>query len=140
MHCRLLAGQLHQCENDVTPINNRHCSTMSGLKVGIVLWKYLVNKDTEMFNDTITHMEQQVSSLKQHKRITSATIIANSVNPGGELVEDSDNELCDSLVEYHSSIRAQRDYETEEEDVTAAVPVQPKEASKLLPRLRSYEE
>lgn len=102
-------------------------------------WESDVCEDTQMLNDTIVQMDQQIYSLVQQERIGSAMDIATFVNPDDEMVDDNDEDLCEALVEVYSTGGIQRDHETDEEDVLEA-PVQDEEALELLSRLRLYEE
>ena len=132
---------------DVTPTTIRNCWIRTGVlgpKAGPQTeeWKVQVADDDEIFNETMTQMEQQMESLTKRKRIKSGMNIATFVNPVEEIVEDNDDDddlFVESLVEIYSTGGVQRDHETDEEDVAEAL-IEDKEALELLSRLRLYEE
>lgn len=131
-------------EYDVTPVNVRHCwikSQILGPKYtpGIAGWNNLVSDDLKMFNDTMIQMEQQIQCLAEQKRIKSAMDIATFVSPVGEVVDDSNEDVFESLVEIYTTGGVQRDHETDEEDMAVA-PDAKEEALESLSRLRLYEE
>ena len=131
-------------ENDVTPTTIRECwikSRVLGPKYapGIPGWKNIVNEDTKMFNSIMSQMVKQIAYLRRQKHIKTAMDITKFVSPVSEVVDDSDENSLDSLVEIYASGGVERDHETDEED-EAVAPIQEKEALKLLSRLRLYEE
>ena len=130
--------------DNVTVTTIRDCWIRSGVRApryisAFVGWNQMVNEDTKIFNDTITEMTQRINFLAQKKLIRSAMDIASFISPVNEIVDDNDDESFESLVEIYSSGGAQRDHETDEEDVAVA-PTAEKEALESLARLRLYEE
>ena len=133
-------------EDDVTPTLIQLCwqnSRVMGPNEGpqTEVWKKEVEEDSQLFSNTMTQMEQQIGSLKQQKRITSAMKASSFVYPFDEVVVDnlSNEDLVKSLVEIYSTSGVERDHETDEEDVSVDL-IEDDEALELVSRLRLYEE
>lgn len=131
-------------EDDVTPATIQNSWIQSGVlgskyKPQTEGWEKQVEEDNQILKDTMTQIEQRIQHLVSRERIKSGMDTATFVNPADEIVDDDDDDLFESLVEAYSMGGAQREYETDEEDVAVA-PIEEEEALELLARLRLYEE
>ena len=131
-------------EVDVTPTTIQECWIKSRILESKCVpqsegWEIDVYADNQMFDDTMTQLEQRIQHLVQQKSIRSATNTARFVNPDEEIVDDNGEHTFESIVETHSRGGAERDHETDEEDVDEAR-IEDEEALELLSRLRLYEE
>ena len=131
-------------ENDVTPTTIQNGWYKSGLlapEYGPLDegWEKDVYEDNQVLIDTNFRMTQQIQSLAQQKGIRSAMEVATFINPADEVIDDDDEDPFESILEAYSFGGAERDHETDEEDVTVEL-VKESEALDLLSRLRLYEE
>ena len=131
-------------ENNVTPTTIRRCWNKSGLLAPDSspqdeAWKNCVYEDSQTFHDTMTRIQEQIEHLARKRRIRSAMTVATFVSPPDETVDDDDEHHFESLLDAYSTGGAERDHETDEEDVNVA-PILEGEALDLLSRLRLYEE
>lgn len=131
-------------EDDITPATIQNCWIKSGVlgskyRPQTEGWKKQVDEDNQILEDTMTQIEQRIQYLVLRGRIKTAMDAATFVNAADEFVDDNDEGLSESLTEAYSMGGAQRDHETDEEDVAVA-PIEKREALLLLTRLRLYEE
>ena len=131
-------------ENDVTRTSIQNGWYKSGLltpEYGPLDegWKNDLYEDNQVLIDTKFRMTRQIQSLVQQKRIRSAMEVATFISPADEVIDDDDEDPYESILETYSFGGAERDHETDEEDVTVEL-VKESEALDLLSRLRLYEE
>ena len=104
-------------------------------------WQNAVIKDNRLFDSMMAIMEQQIKDLERRNRIQSAMHIGTFINPPHEIVDDlvDDDDFEGSFMEIYGPGAVQREYETDEEDVTVDQ-IGEDTALKLLAGLRLYEE
>ena len=98
-----------------------------------------VHTNDEIFNHTMTQLEQQIGSLVQQKHIQSAMNIDTFVNPDDEIVDDNDENVFEAIVETYGTGGDEREYETDEYEVHESV-LDDDDALDMVLQLRKYEE
>lgn len=98
-----------------------------------------VHTNDEIFNHTMTQLEQQIGSLVQQKHIQSAMNIDTFVNPDDEIVDDNDENVFEAIVETYGTGGDEREYETDEYEVHESV-LDDDDALDMVSQLRKYEE
>ncbi len=102
-------------------------------------WNNYVYEDKQTLNKTLIQMEQQIALLVQQRHIQTAMRTDKFINPDEEIVDETDEDIFESLAEAYSTGGEEREQETDEEDVDEDR-IEDAEALELLSRLRLYEE
>lgn len=102
-------------------------------------WNEDVDEDDQIFKKTIIGMQRRIQSLAREKYIKSVMEMATFILPKNEIVDDSNEDIFDSIAESSVTGVVERDHETDEEDEPETL-IEHSEALTLLARLHLYEE
>ena len=81
-------------------------------------WTNEVAEDTELYNHTVSQVDNRIQSLATQQRIKSAINISLFLSSKNENVDDSDDDIVDTIAEVYGD--DERAYETGEEGCSQA--------------------